>query len=459
MNPLSIYGQSLALLTDFYQLTMAYGYWKTKTHKKEAIFHYFFRRHPFGGSYAIAAGLEALVRFIEGFTFDASDLAYLQTLQLFEEEFLEYLSTLKLSVDVDAMQEGTLVFPFEPLVRVQGPLLECQLLETPLLNLMNFPSLIATKASRVCRAAGGDSVLEFGVRRAQGIDGALTASRSAFIGGCDATSHVLAGKVFGIPVKGTHAHSWIMSFDTELESFEAYAEALPANCVFLVDTYNTINGVKNAILAAKKLKEKGKKLLGIRLDSGELTYLSCEARKLLDEAGFCEAKIFASNELDEYLIAKLKGEGSKISVWGVGTHLVTGEDQPALDGVYKLSGVRWAGEPWQYKMKLSEKHAKISIPGILQVRRFRSGSENLEDVIYSSEHSIQKDAVGIDLLQPIFRKGSRVYELPSLVEIQKRAKEELSFLPQEMKLFKDPKIYKVTMDRSLEKLKEDLDEK
>ncbi|MDR3624672.1 MAG: nicotinate phosphoribosyltransferase [Chlamydiales bacterium] len=458
-SSLSIYKGSLSLLTDLYQLTMAYGYWKSKTHEKEAVFHLFFRRCPFKGEFAIASGLEAVADFINSFAFDASDIEYLSSLKgedgtkpLFDSEFLLWLSHLHFSVDIDAVPEGSIVFPYEPILRVQGTLLECQLLETILLNLINFPTLIATKAARICMQAQGDAVLEFGVRRAQGIDGALTATRSAFIGGCTSTSHVLAGKLFGIPVKGTHAHSWIMSFDDELSSFYAYAEAMPDNCVFLVDTYDTENGIRNAIKAALWLREKGKKLVGVRLDSGELASLSMLARKLLDEAGFLDAKIFASNELDEFRIEKLKKEGSKISVWGVGTHLVTGKGQSALDGVYKMSAVRWPGKPWQYKMKLSEQLQKISIPGILQVKRYQKEGVMDHDVIYSILNVVPED--GEDLLIPIFRKGVLVYKFPSLIEVQAKVRVELSRLPKEVLKLEEARSFPVKFEKNLEQLKE-----
>lgn len=475
------YNSSLALLTDMYQLTMSYGYWKKGLDQKEAVFHLFFRREPFNGGFTIASGLEAIVNFLENFHFDAQDLAYLESLRgsddkpLFEPEFFDYLSQLKFSCDVDAVPEGSVVFPYEPLLRIQGPLVLCQLLESPLLNLLNFPSLIATKAARICIAAAGEPVLEFGLRRAQGLDGALTASRAAYVGGCNSTSNLLAGKIFGIPVSGTHSHSWIMVFDKELEAFEAYADALPNSCIFLVDTYDTLEGVKHAIEVGKELRKRGKKLLGIRLDSGDLAYLSIKSRKLLDDAGFLDAQIVASNELDETLISELKRQGAKISVWGVGTNLVTSKEQPALDGVYKLSAIRNdANSPWQYKLKLSEQLAKISNPGILQVRRFSSSGENIADVIYNEPFGIEKECQIVlpfdpvkkrvlrsnteskDLLEPIFRRGKRVYDLPSLIDIRKKTKEELSGFPIGMKRFLNPHQYIVGMEQSLYDLKVDL---
>lgn len=475
-----VYNQSLALLTDFYQLTMSYGYWKKGLDKKEAVFHLFFRRRPFNGGFTIAAGLETVVNYLENFHFDSTDLQYISTLKapdgstLFCEEFLDYLSKMRFTCTVDAVPEGTVVFPYEPLIRIQGPLIQCQLLESPLLNLINFPTLIATKAARICIAAKGEPILEFGLRRAQGVDGALTASRAAYIGGCDSTSNVLAGKLFGIPVKGTHSHSWVMVFDDEQESFQAFAESLPNSCVFLVDTYDTLQGVKKAIEVGKWLRDHGKKLLGIRLDSGDLAYLSIKSRELLDAAGFNEATIFASNELDETIISELKRQGAQINVWGVGTHLVTGEDQPALDGVYKLSAIRDPGGAWKYKLKLSEQMVKISNPGILQVKRFYNNKENLADMLYDIHTDVSGDACIVDpldstrqkvlkkgvqsrdLLVPVFCEGKKVYDLPSLQEIHAKTKQELDRFNVGIKRFLNPHQYSVGMERSLYELKVNL---
>jgi nicotinate phosphoribosyltransferase len=469
--------QPQALLTDFYQLSMAYGYWKAGLDNKEAVFHLFFRQTPFKGGFTIAAGLEKVIQFLEKFTFDPSDLEYLASITgedskpFFEKKFLDYLSTLRFTGNIDAVPEGTVVFPYEPLLRIQGPLIECQLLESFLLNLINFSTLIATKAARICIAAQGDPVFEFGLRRAQGIDGALTASRAAYIGGCDSTSNVLAGKLFGIPVKGTHSHSWVMVFDDELKAFQVYAEHLPDNCIFLVDTYDTIAGVRKAIKIGRLLKQKGKKLLGIRLDSGDLADLSIRSRKLLDEAGFTDAVIIASNELDETIISELKRQGAKITMWGVGTNLVTAKDQPSLDGVYKLSAIRDPGKKWKYKLKLSEQMLKVSNPGILQVRRFYSGHENIADMIYDIEippiddsymvnpldpthiHKINKNLSGVDLLQPIFREGKLVYDTPSLEQIRENTKKQLSRFPVGIKRFLNPHVYVVGMEKKLYDLK------
>jgi nicotinate phosphoribosyltransferase len=331
-----------------------------------------------------------------------------------------------LEVDIDAMPEGTVAFAQEPLIRVQGPLLQCQILETVLLNMINFQTLIATKAARICGATGGEPVLEFGLRRAQGVDGGLTASRAAYLGGCAATSNVLAGKRYGIPVKGTHAHSWVMSFDDDRSAFDSYADAMPNNCVFLVDTYDTLEGVRNAVAVGQRLRERGHEMVGIRLDSGDLAYLSIEARKILNAGGFPEATIMASNDLDEHIIASLKAQGAPISVWGVGTKLVTAYDQPALGGVYKLGAMKDDQGEWRPKVKLSEQAAKTTIPGVLQVRRFQVGGKLAGDMIYDETRGIDtraiivdvKDgnrrkrmpagAVGENLLVPVLRRGEPV---------------------------------------------------
>ncbi|MFZ0565403.1 MAG: nicotinate phosphoribosyltransferase [Chlamydiales bacterium] len=469
----SLYNQSLALLVDLYEITMAYAYWKSKMAEDEAVFHLFFRKKPFQGGFTVTAGLESVIDYIKNWHFDDSDLHYLSTLHPFEEEFLTYLSRIRFSCDVDAMREGEVVFPYEPLVRVTGPILQAQLLETPLLTLINFPTLIATKAARVCLAAGEDPVLEFGLRRAQGIDGAMTATRATYIGGCESTSNTLAGKLLGIPVRGTHAHSWVMAFENELESFEAYANALPDNCVFLVDTYDSILGIKHAIIVAKRLREMGRPFLGVRLDSGDIAYLSIQGRKMLDEAGFHEAKIFASNELSETLILDLKRQGAKVAVWGVGTHLVTGQTQSALDGVYKLSAYRKKGEnAWSYKLKLSERMSKISDPGILQVRRFAGENGNyIADALYDINTDLSKGCRIVDpldstrsrllsanmqardLLVPVFRRGEPVYQSPSLETMKDFAKKELRCFDATIKRFYNPHSYPIGMEESLYQLK------
>jgi nicotinate phosphoribosyltransferase len=476
-----IYRHSLALLTDLYQLTMAYGYWKLGRAEQKAAFHLSFRRNPFHGGVSVACGLHDAIDYLSAFRFEAEDLKYLATLQgndrrpLFERAFLEYLRGLRFSCDVDAIPEGTVVFPHEPLVRVTGPILQAQIIETPLLNLLNFQTLIATKSARVCLAAKGEPVLEFGLRRAQGVDGGLAASRAAYVGGAAATSNVLAGKLFGIPVKGTHAHSWVMSFDDELESFDAYARAMPNNCVFLVDTYDTLEGVRHAVEVGRRLRAAGHEMIGIRLDSGDLAYLSIEARKLLDAGGFPGAQILASNDLDEHVIASLKEQGAKIVTWGVGTRLVTAYDQPALGGVYKLSAIRdprgAAGGAWQYKLKLSEQTAKISNPGVLQVRRFRAAGEYVADAIYNvgtpapqrwiiidpmdltRRKTIDPAASSEDLLVPVFRSGKRVYDPPDLDAVRRRTGEQLAGFHAGIKRFMNPHQYPVGLEESLSDLK------
>ncbi|MBC7475819.1 MAG: nicotinate phosphoribosyltransferase [Candidatus Sericytochromatia bacterium] len=471
------YNQSLSLVTDLYQITMAYGYWKSNNMDKESVFHLYFRNNPFQGGFTISCGLEYVVDYLENFKFDQSDVDYLATLTgnddkpLFEKGFLDYLVALDFACDVDAIPEGTVVFPNEPLLRIKGPLIQCQLLETALLNIINFQTLIATKASRVVLAARKEPVLEFGLRRAQGIDGGLSASRAAYIGGCTATSNVFAGKIFGIPVKGTHAHSWIMSFDTELEAMQTYAKSMPNNCVFLVDTYDTVQGVKNAVKVGKTLKKNGFKMAGIRLDSGDLAYLSGEARKILDDNGFQDVSIVASNDLDENIINSLKEQDAKINVWGVGTKLVTAFDQPALGGVYKLSAIREKDGEWQQKIKLSEQSIKVSNPGIQQVRRFSAKSENMGDMIYDITSNIgdeptmidpldstrrkvfTKDTDYVDLLVPIFREGKKVYNLPDINSIRDITTKNLDKFYSGVRRFVNPHQYTVGLEQSLYEVK------
>ncbi|MCH2209609.1 MAG: nicotinate phosphoribosyltransferase [Lentisphaerales bacterium] len=471
--------KNLTLLTDLYQLTMAYGYWKKGRSEDQAVFNLFYRKAPFGGAYAIFAGLEDALNYLENFRFTDVELQYLATLKgnddqaLFEEGFLKYLAELELSVKIMAPQEGTVVFPHEPMLRVEGPILQCQLLETALLNMINFQTLIATKAARICQAAEGDAVLEFGLRRAQGTDGALSASRAAFIGGCTATSNVLAGQLYDIPVKGTHAHSWVMCFDEEQEAFDTYAEAMPNNTVLLVDTYNTFEGVKKAIQTGLKLRGEGHKLIGIRLDSGDLAELSIVARRLLDEADFPEAAIVASNDLDEYTISELKKAGAQINLWGVGTKLATAYDQPALGGVYKLSAIQKDGE-WQYKVKLSEDKIKVSNPGVLQIRRFIENGKFVTDVLYNEEDAdpekikayplagrqvYEAQGEAVDLLQTVFENGNVQIARKTCQEIQKYAAEQVKMIPDDLRELKLIKNYLVGLERRLNELKNDLIEK
>ena len=467
-----------ALLTDLYQLTMAFGYWKTGWEEKEAVFNLTFRSNPFGGGFSIACGLASVIEYLDRYAFSAEEIDYLGRLTgndgrpIFQSDFLSYLGRLKLTCEVDGFPEGALVFPHEPLLRVRGPIIQCQLLETTLLNILNFQSLIATKAARVCLAASGDPVLEFGLRRAQGSDGGLTASRAAYIGGCAGTSNLLAGKRYGIPVRGTHAHSWVMAFGNELESFEAYARALPNNCVFLVDTYDTLEGVRNAVRAGKQLRQSGHEMVGIRLDSGDLDRLSRDARKILDEAGFAEADIIASNDLDEHLIASLKKRGATVGVWGVGTRMVTADGQPAMGGVYKLAAVRGSSGDWDYKLKLSEQAVKMSIPGILQVRRFQKAGRFVGDVIYDERLGpgrrqvlLDSSAVrrerrspawngGEDLLVPVWRPGKQVRQAESVDCCRQRAQVQLARLDPALKRLTRPGRYPVGLESRLHHLRE-----
>ena len=475
-----LYKPSLALLTDLYELTMAFGYWKAGMQDREAAFHLIFREHPFRGGFTVACGLETAIDYLERLCFDEADVAYLGEIRgadgkpIFEPAFLDFLGRLRFACDVDAVPEGTVVFPHEPLVRVVGPLVQSQIVETALLNVINFQTLIATKAARVVMAADGDPVVDFGLRRAQGIDGGLSASRAAYVGGCAGTSNVLAGRLLGIPVKGTHAHSWVMCFDDELEAFETYAEAMPNNCVFLVDTYDTLEGVRRAVEVGRRLRQRGHEMIGIRLDSGDLAKLSIEARKMLDEAGFPHAAIVASNDLDEHLITRLKGKGATIGLWGVGTRLVTGYDQPALGGVYKLSAIRAGGGTWHDKLKLSEQAVKTSTPGILQVRRYRKSGRAIGDVIFDHRHLIRGDCVMIDLadearqtkfpdgtdssdlLVPVFREGKRVCELPPIEEIRARTRAQLAEFHPRVTRLRRPRPYPVGLERGLHQHKQEL---
>ena len=458
------YGQSLSLLTDLYELTMACGYWKSGLAEREAVFHLYFRKHPFDGDHTVACGLAQAVAFLRGFHFDASDLKYLRGLRgadgaaLLDSSFLNALAELEFRCDVDAIPEGSIVYPQEPLMRVRGPLLQCQILETALLNIINFQTLIATKASRIVQAAHGEPVLEFGLRRAQGIDGGLSASRAAYVGGCAATSNVLAGKLYGIPVRGTHAHSWVMTFDDELAAFEAWARAMPNNCIFLVDTYDSLEGVRRAVQVAVDLRKRGHEMLGVRLDSGDLVELSREARRLLDEAGFSGAKIVASGDLDEHEIARLKAKGATIGVWGVGTRLVTAHDDPALGGVYKLSAIRREDGSWSDRVKLSDDIEKASNPGVLQVRRFSLDGEAIADVIFDERRDLEQLPFDIppeadmeDLLKPVIRDGVCLHEPPGLPRIRRRAEAQQSLFPKQIR-----RTYRVGLELGLEEQKQQL---
>jgi len=459
---------SLALLTDLYELTMAYGYWRSGKESDEAVFHLFFRENPFDGGFAVAAGLQSVIDYLDALHFTDDDLRYLST--IFPADFIEHLRGFRFTCDVDAIPEGTVVFAHEPLVRVTGPIAQAQIIESALLNFINFQTLIATKASRIVLAAQGDPVIDFGLRRAQGIDGAMSATRAAFIGGVAGTSNVLAGATFGIPVRGTHAHSWVMSFPNERLAFHAYAAAMPEKSLLLVDTYDTLEGVGNAIETGRRLRERGQELLGIRLDSGDLATLSIQARRMLDTAGFPAAVIAASNDLDEYEIASLKEQGAAINMWGVGTRLITAYDQPALGGVYKLTAIRQQGGEWQPKIKISEEWIKTSTPGVLTVRRFEIAGEAVADMIRDVNEEptnemidslelrrrTDSEAVATDLLVPIYRKGQRVYDPPPLDAIRAHAAHDLAKFPAGIKRFMNPRRYPVGLELQLFDRKRDM---
>ncbi len=459
---------------------MACGYWKAGVSDDEAAFHVTFRENPFGGEFTVACGLRTAIDFVREFHFDEIKIDYLASQRgndgkpLFSADFLDYLRSLRLTCEIDAIPEGTLVFPNEPLIRVCGPIIQCQLLETTLLNILNFESLIATKSARVCLAAENDPVIEFGLRRAQGVDGGLTAARAAYVGGCVGTSNLQAGQRFGIPVSGTQAHSWIMFFENETEAFEAYAKAMPNNCVFLVDTYNSLEGVRHAIDVARQLRKNGHEMIGVRLDSGDRVALSIETRRMLDEAGFTTAKIVCSGDLDEHFIADMKRRGAKVDMWGVGTKLTTGQPDAALGGIYKLGAVRRPGGQWQYRIKLSDERAKTSYPGLLQVRRFyEQDGRFAADAIYEIHHLVSKPCTIMDLqteqeteipanteysnlLAPIFRSGDLVYKMPELDASRKHTRHQLTRLPPKVARLDKPRCYSVGLEKSLHELRSNL---
>ncbi|MEQ8819457.1 MAG: nicotinate phosphoribosyltransferase [Sumerlaeia bacterium] len=456
-----------ALLTDLYQFTMSYGYWKAGRARHRACFHLFFRRAPFGGAYALAAGLDSALDFLSALRFDSDVTDYLRSVTgsdgrpIFEDEYLRFLRTEPLDLEIDAVSEGTPVFSNEPLLRVVGPMWLAQIVETPLLNIVNFQTLIATKAARVRQAAGpGGKVLEFGLRRAQGQDGGLSAARAAMIGGCDATSNALAGKLLGVPVKGTHAHSWVMSFDSEEEAFETYVKTQPNNTILLVDTYDTLEGVRKACAVGERLRERGHELAGVRLDSGDLGALSKEARIILDAAGFPNAQIVASSDLDEYEIARLRADGAPIDVWGVGTRLATGGDQAALGGVYKLAAID-DGSGWRRCLKLSSTEIITTNPGIQQVRRWRDGdgtmrADGIGDVTESALAPVEylvgqtnhRERFALDpawraetLLEPVWRGNEPLARTSCVKAIAARARAQLASLPEAHRRLDAPEPY------------------
>ena len=468
--------RNLSMMTDLYQLTMMYGYYKSDMLENKAVFDMFYRQTSAVTHYAIMAGVEQLVDYINGLHFDDEDIAYLRSLNLFDEGFLALLKNLRFTGDVEAVPEGTVVFSGEPLVRVTAPIIEAQLVETALLNIINHQTIIATKASRVAFAARGDKVLEFGLRRAQGPDAGIYGARAAVIGGCDSTSNVLTGSMFNIPVSGTHAHSWVMSFPDELTAFRAYAKFFPDACLLLVDTFNVLkSGMPHAIQVFKDLRAAGHEPLGIRIDSGDLAYLSREARRMMDEAGFPNAKVCVSGDLDEYLINDLKQQGACIDIWGVGTKLITSSDCPALGGVYKLAAEIIDGRVVN-KMKVTENPAKVTNPGIKKLLRlYDATGMAVADLIALADEEFDEskpltifDPVDTwkemtltnyhirNLHEPLFVNGQCVYKPKKLMDIQADCKKDLDTFWDQYKRLTNPHRYKVDLSEKLWMMKQSM---
>lgn len=438
------------ILADLYELTMMYAWFQSGRINRQACYDLFFRKSPYQGEYIVAAGIDDALSFLIHACFSPEDIRYIRSLRLFSDPFLKWLSNWRFDGTVHAVQEGTIVFPGEPVLRVTGPVGSCQLVETALLNLINFPSLIATKAARICSIAGWENVLEFGARRAQGPDGALTASRAAYIGGCAATSNLEAGKIFGIPVSGTHSHSFVMSFGSELEAFREYARTYPGSTVLLLDTYDTLNsGVVHAITVGKEMEERGDRLGGIRLDSGDLRYLSAEVRKKLDEAGLDYVHIIASGDLDEHIISRLISDGACIDRYGVGTHLVTGHDTPALAGVYKLSAMADPAGEWDMRMKITDGPEKTSLPGIKQVwREFDAEGLMRADIIELA--SVHPGIPGIvPLLAPVLADGCLSSSPRPVSAIRDAVRRSLVQVPPAVTRLSSPARYEVHIGQKL----------
>jgi nicotinate phosphoribosyltransferase len=476
---------SYGLHTDLYQINMAQTYWNEKVHNRNAVFDLFFRKLPFHSGYAIFAGLEKIIHYIQNFRFSETDLAYLRNDLGYEEDFLKYLSELRFTGNIRSMKEGELVFGNEPLLRVEAPLGEAQLVETALLNIVNYQTLVATKASRIKQVIGNESALEFGTRRAQEMDAAIWGARAAYIAGFDSTSNVRAGKLFGIPVSGTHAHSLIQAYKDEYTAFHKYAST-HKDCVFLVDTYDTLrSGVPNAIRVAKELGDKIN-FIGIRLDSGDLAYLSKESRRMLDEAGFTDAKIVASNDLDEYTIINLKAQGAQIDIWGIGTKLITAYDQPALGAVYKLVSIEDEKGNMVDTIKISSNPEKVTTPGMKRVYRIINSVNNhsegdyvaMEDESPNEEEKLKMfhpvhtflskfvtDFTAVDLHEEIFSNGKLVFEPPTMEEIRKFSAQNLKLLWPEYLRALNPEEYPVDLSqkcwnnkmRNIEEVKEKVD--
>lgn len=477
--------RNLTLLTDLYEITMMQAYFKNNNKNKMAIFDVFYRKNPMDGGYAISAGLEQVIEYINNLHFTEDDINYLVSLKIFEDDFLDYLKNFKFTGDIYAIPEGSVMFPREPMLKVIAPIMEAQFIETAILNILNHQSLIATKAARICYAAEGDGIMEFGLRRAQGPDAGIYGARAAVIGGCAGTSNVLTGQMFDVPVMGTHAHSWIMSFDDEYTAFYTYAKLYPMACTLLVDTYDTLNsGVPNAIKVFKQMKKEGIELknYGIRLDSGDLAYLSKKARKMLDDAGFKDATITASNDLDEFLIASLKMQGAEITNWGVGTNLITSKDCPSFGGVYKLAAIMEDGENFTPKIKLSDNSEKITNPGNKKIYRIYEKENNKikadliclenetftenEDMHLFDPHEPWKKTVlkaGTftlkELLVKVFDKGQCVYHSDSVMKLRDFAISEMETLWEETKRFENPHQVYVDLSQKLYDIKISLLEK
>ena len=470
--------RNLTLLTDLYELTMMQGYFKSGINDT-VIFDAFHRKNPCDGGYSIACGLEQVIEYIKNLHFEDEDIEYLRSQGYFDDDFLEYLRGFHFTGDIYAIPEGTVMFPREPIIKVIAPAMEAQLIETAILNIVNHQSLIATKSARVCYAAKGDGIMEFGLRRAQGPDAGIYGARAAVIGGCIGTSNVLTGQMFNVPIKGTHAHSWIMSFPDEYTAFKTYADLYPNACILLVDTYDTLrSGVPNAIRVFKEMREAGIPLTfyGIRLDSGDLAYLSIQARRMLDEAGFPDAVISASNDLDEFLIDSLKAQGAKITSWGVGTNLITSKDCPAFGGVYKLAAI-WDKEKQEFipRIKISENTEKITNPGNKTIYRIydNNGKIKADLIAFSDEHYSEDEPLLLfdpvetwkktllepgeytirEIMVPVFKNGECVYESPSVMDIQAYCKKELDTLWDESKRLVNPHEVHVDLSSKLYKVK------
>ncbi len=471
---------TIGLLTDLYELTMAEGYWRSGLADMEACFTAFFRENPYGGGFTLVCGTGQLASLVENFRYSQEDIAYLRNLQapaggaLFSGEFLDWLADWRPRVTIDALRDGDLAFPREPVVRVCGPIIDCQLLESALLNVVNFETLVATKAARVCLAAQGRPVAEFGLRRAQGPDGALSAARAAYVGGCASTSNLLAAKRYGIPASGTHAHAWVMAFPDELSAFRAYAQVSPKNCTLLVDTYDVMAGVDNAIVVGREMEQRGERLAGIRIDSGDLCALSQRARAKLDEAGLPYVKVIVSNDLDEHLVESLLLQGARVDGFGIGTKLVTCFDQPALSGVYKLSAKRMPGQEWTPVLKVSEQVYKRTIPGVQDLRRYYDASGTpVADMICTEDFPHEVHATIVDVNDPLLTRtleglrcedmlvrltqdGKRAACAEDLACARARAAANLATLRPTSKRLLNPQVYPVGIERGLSDLRQSM---